>query len=179
MTLHRLIFTAALVTFLTGCVTTQPSPFLQDDMAWAQQVTTKRDPYRKLTIIQGADLDNAGSTVFLRSTRSDSVANVDGIVIYVYAKLSEWKFLESANSIDGSSLTTVVVDRDVRYCGRYGCSLAEHLVIHTNRSFLKKQLGIGLDIRLFGKRGSHNVYLPANYIAAFLASLPAETGPSQ
>lgn len=173
MTLRDIVITAAFAAALSGCVTPQQSAFLQDDISWAKQVTTTRDPYRKLTVIQGANLENADATVFLRSTRSDSFPGSDGIVIYVYAKLSDWKFLTSANSLDGTSLRTVVVDRDVRYCGRYGCSLAEHLVLHTDRAFLMRQLQAGLDIRLDGKRGSHNVYLPPNYIAAFLASLPA------
>lgn len=163
---------AMLVVALAGCVTPQQTAFLQDDVAWAKQVSTTSDPYRKITVIQGANLERSDSTVFLRSTRSDAFPNSDGLVIYVYARLSDWKFLTSANSIDGTALKTTVVDRDVKFCGRYGCSLAEHLVLHTDRAFLKKHIDNGLDIRLDGKRGQHNVYLPPNYIAAFLASLP-------
>lgn len=157
---------------LTGCVTTQQSAFLQDDVAWAKQVTTRQDPYKAVTIIQGADLDNSEATVFLRSTRSEQFPDQDGIVIYVYAKLDQWKFLSSANGIDGTRFDTVVLDRDIRFCTRYGCSLAEHVIVHTNRQYLRKHIDSGLDIRLDGKRGNHHIYLPPAYIVAFLASLP-------
>lgn len=113
------------------------------------------------------------ATVFLRSTRSDSFPSLDGIVIYVFAKLTEWKFLDSGFATDGHQFKTVIVDRDVRYCSRYGCSLAEHLVLHTDRTYLRTKIDTGLDIRLDGKRGKHYIYLPPEYIVAFLASLPA------
>ena len=174
MTQRWLFLALGLASLMAGCVTPQQQAFLQDDVAWAKQVTTRFDPYKSVTITQGEDLDNSLARVFLRSTRSAQFPGVDGIVIYVYAKLENWKFLSSAYGIDGHRFDTVVLDRDVRFCTRYGCSLAEHLVLHTNRQYLRKHIERGLDIRLDGQRGNHPIYLPPAYIVAFLASLPPE-----
>lgn len=174
MNLRRRSLLIGLAAPLSGCIGTGQPAFLQSDVAWAQQVKISRDEYRRTTTIQGGDLDNMHATVFLRSTRLDSSPGLDGIVIYVFAKLTEWKFLDSGYATDGHEFKTVVVDRDVRYCSRYGCSLAEHVVLYTDRSYLRTKIDVGLDIRLDGKRGKHYIYLPPEYIVAFLASLPPQ-----
>ena len=88
-------------------------------------------------------------------------------------KGNEWKFIEQAFVLSAGEIRAERLDREIRYCNRYGCALAEHIAMPTSRQFLMRYINSGVDIKLTGKRGEEQVFVPPEYIAAFLASLPA------
>lgn len=159
---------------LTSCAIRDVAPSgIVSEEAWVSQVTTQKDDYSKITSIKGGRIEKSDHTVFLRSQRRDGPSSIDLIQVYVIAKTSEWKFLDHAYSIDGVPLDVTVVDRDIRYCSRYGCGLAEHIAVNLTKKFLLTHINQGLDFKLMGKSGEQAVHLPANYIVAFLGSLTA------
>lgn len=167
----RALAFASLIGALIGCAQV---PTLVSDVQWAQAVKVSRDPFTLYTTIQGGMIETAGSTTFLRSVRSDKFPNQDGLVVYSIVKTKEWKFIDKAFAISLGQIPISVLDRDIRYCNRYGCALAEHVAIPTTRDFLMRYIDTGLDIKLTGKRGEEQIFLPPAYIVAFLASLPSK-----
>lgn len=141
--------------------------------AWASRVDIRRDDFERTTTIKGADLNDNGQTAFLRSTRSDALPNEDGLVLYVIARMDEWKFIDRAFTNDGQSWPLTAITRDVRGCSRYGCSLVEHVAVHLPRSYLATKTDRGFEVKLAGKRGDQFTYIPGNYVQGFLMQLPA------
>lgn len=172
MLITRLRHALAMAALLGGLVGCAQVPTVVSDVQWAQAVKISRDPFTLYTTIQGGMIETAGSTTFLRSVRSDKFPGEDGLVVYSIVKTKEWKFIDRAFAISLGQIPISVLDRDVRYCNRYGCALAEHVAIPTTRDFLMRYIDSGLDIKLTGKRGEEHIFLPPAYIVAFLASLP-------
>ena len=172
--MFRPLLITTLVLSLSSCAIRNVAPSgIVSEEVWLSQVSSQKDDYSKITSIKGGRIEKPDHTVFLRSQRRDVPPSIDQIQVYVIAKTSDWKFLDHAYSIEGVPLDVTVVDRDVRYCSRYGCSLAEHVIVNTNKKYLLSHINQGFDFKLMGKNGEQAVHLPANYIVAFLGSLPA------
>lgn len=176
MSVKTFTMTLAAAVVMAACSTRTVAPSgVTPQASWAQQIQQTRDDYKKITVVVGGDIEQKRNTIILRSTRSDSFRSEDGIVVYVVARMSEWKFLDTTYSIDGKTWKTSVVDRDVRSCSRYGCSLAEHLAVFVDRNYLMAHTETGIDFKITGKRGEETVYIPGKYIAAFLDRLPTKS----
>lgn len=172
--MKRLAILTSICAALAGCAS-QPNMVPSDtpSEAWAGKVELRRDDFERTTTIKAAELQDNGNTVFLRSVRSDSLPNEDGIILYVVARMDSWKFIDRAFTNDGKPWPLTVVSRDVRYCSRYGCSLAEHVAVHLPRSYLATKTDRGFEVKLAGKRGDQFTYVPGTYIQGFLMQLPA------
>lgn len=164
----------SIVALATGCAhVPDATPTNIAPENWASRVEVRRDDFERKTTIKAAELLHNGDTSFLRATLVDSAPDADGIVLYVIARTSDWKFLDRAFTNDGQSWPLTVVSRDVRYCSRYGCSLAEHVAVHLPRSYLATKTDRGFEVKLAGKRGDQFTYVPGAYIEGFLMQLPA------
>lgn len=137
---------------------------------WSQQVTKKRDDYKKAVTTEGAVLSSGRSKFFLRAVELDAEPAKPSMVVYVMSVYDgDWRFYRSANTIDGKSWKPLIVDRDVLACSRYGgCSHIEHLVIDFGPEYIRAHVERGIDFKISGKGGEETFYLPPNYIAAFL-----------
>lgn len=140
---------------------------------WASRIEQRRDDFERKTTIKAADLVHNGDTAFLRSIRSDAAPDDDGLVLYVIARMEDWKFLDRAFTNDGQKWPLTAISRDVRYCTRYGCSLAEHVAVHIPRSYLATKTDRGFEVKIGGKRGDQFTYVPGAYVQGFLMQLPA------
>lgn len=164
---------AAIFFAISGCAVRDyaPSGIVAAEV-WGKQITYSRDDYKKTSTTKGGDISTSSHNVFLRAVRVDGETDTGKIIAYVMVRTSEWKFLDSAYTIDGKEWPTIVLDRDVNYCSQYGCSLAEHVVVRLPREYLATRITEGVQLKLSGKRGEEIVYIPGNYVRTFLAALP-------
>ena len=170
-----IVIALILILNLAGCTNRSYAPpgEIVSDMAWAKRVTSRRDDFRRTTEYKGATFEGTHHSAFLRSIKADAFPQEEGMVLYILFELREWEFLDTTYSSAGDRLPTSVVDREVGYCGRNGCSLAEHVAVHVTREYLLTKIhGDGLLIKVAGKRGEQLVQVLPNYIAGFLASVP-------
>jgi hypothetical protein len=166
----------ALALGTTGCAVRNPSSpgVIPSAAEWSQKVTKNRDNYKKAVTTEGAVLSSGRSKFFLRAVEMDAEPAKPSMVVYVMSVYDgDWRFYRTANTIDGKRWEPMIVDRSVLACSRYGgCSHAEHLVIDFGPSYLQSNVETGIDFKISGKGGEESFYLPPNYIAAILASVP-------
>lgn len=164
---------------LTGCATPPARvPVGQvTEAAWASQVTVKRDPYTKITLIQAGDIKVGGwgSTIHLRAAHRDDRPDIEP-KISVYASLfyyeGNWRFYERANTIDGQSWPTRSAARNVRDCTRYRCSYSELVLVDFPFEYLRSHIRDGVDLKIAGPGGEEAFFIPPAYLSAFLSEVP-------
>lgn len=165
------------MSLFSGCASRSHAPTgVVPAEQWAAQIVRSRDDYKKMITVEGPVILKNDQRILLRVQHLDGSVGADLLHAYIIAKYgSEWRMYNSAYTIDGRQWPLEIIDRKVDYCGRYGCTFSEHLVIPFTRVYLQSHIDDGVDIKITGLRGEEVLYLPGNYILAFLeATMPVK-----
>jgi len=167
----KILFTVLAVAGLLGCAMPPQSASSPQDHAAA--VTYKTDQYTKITTISGGDIRNGSNSIRLRAARSIARTDVEP-AIGVYATMfysGDWRFYDSAYTIDGRSWETQSLKRDVLGCSRNRCQHGELVLINFPADYLREKMGQGIDLKIRGVGGEETFFIPPEYISAFLAGV--------
>lgn len=162
---------------LAGCAATpaRVPAGLVTEAAWASQVSTKRDPYTKVTTIKGGDIKAGQSTIHLRAALSEGRPDIEP-KIAVYASLfysgDHWHFYDRANTIDGNAWEAQSVRRDVLSCLSQRCRYGELVLVYVPATYLRAKIRDGIDLRISGSGGEETFFIPPYYLSAFLSEVP-------
>lgn len=156
----------SIVLTTSGCMTPEQLEARRTPERAAELTKSEYDPYKRETVFTGPSYYVGSHVVILRSVKTGF--NEIRHQIYVQASFPEWAFLNSAFDLNGNQLPFVPVSKDVGSCSRYGCTVYEHIALPVSQAYLESNMHTGINIKLFGKSGSAEVKVPANYIIGYL-----------
>ncbi len=168
---------------LPSCLTMQNPSTVEEVVAGTK---VESDPFSKVTQVQGPRMtQDLWVSWTLRTFVLEEMGAMDpkvlevvkelgldadsALQLYVWYSASDWAFLERTNDIDGESLTTREIDRQVGGGGY----ITEHIAIDLNREYLQEHAASGIHVRIYGKRKDVEVVVPGYYVQGFLESLEA------
>lgn len=147
----------------------------------AGKITTEHDDFKKHTTYKGpAVLTNSSVSLFIRAWKPDDIKDDSSYQIYVVDKYyGEWRHYQSAFDDAGNSIDVTVIDRDVD-CSRVSkysrsvCTYTEHIGLNVTRKYLEARADNGVRIKVSGNAGEEIFFVPANYIKAFISTVPQD-----
>lgn len=163
MKLTTLILALALV----GCASPQKTP-----QTWGEQITYKRDPYTRISTVEGGSIKNDMASVHLRAARPEDDVKEPTIAVYASMFYSDnhWHYYDTARTTDGKAWPVKIVRRDVMRCsGRYRCMYGELVLVEMPRSYLNTVTGTGMKMRISGVGGAKEFVFPPDYVSTFMA----------
>lgn len=139
----------------------------------SDNVAVDENTYTGRTTIKGPVIIGQGEkdykTYFIRGWIAPSLPSLDNhFQIYVTAYFPEWAFLQQAYA-SGKPIDTVLIDRKVMSCSRYGCGVMESVGVNLTREQMTKYAENGLSFQVSGKSDSVVMSIPSQYFAAILS----------
>lgn len=178
--MKQTVQSVALLT-LAGCATVPRIDFT-DPASIRSGIVSQYDQYRGIRTILGPfyEAGNPVASFFGARKRIAAIIGRKGVQM-AYIELREvyhgdWKFYSSATDISGKKMTLIEVDKDVS-CSSSGCSFREIVRMPVDFTYLEDNAERGIDIRVYGQRGSSRVFLPPLYVRTFHEHILSETGP--
>lgn len=152
--------------FLAGSLLLVGCANVSDPRVVADSVRITHDPYSQNTSIIGERVTNSefpnNISYRLRSISNKEGGNIIQLYVEFWSQIG-WYFLNSANDIDGIALPVIQIDREVNRG-----SVEETIGVALSRDYLALHKNNGLDIKIFGQRGTIVIKVPAPYINGFL-----------
>lgn len=167
--MKKILVIFLLSTFLFGCVSLTPEENKTRLLARAyHKITQHNDVYNGREWITSGEYKTYGyGANHWQCNANLYYSKINNIyMIQTVVQADDWIFLSDAWTISGTSLKLVNADTQVHY-GK----VFEYVNIIIDKSFLESRVNLGVDIKLFGKRGKAFVKIPAEPIEAFLMYL--------
>lgn len=146
-------------------------------------VTEIYDEFKKITSYSGVMLkvkgDKTDMTDLYDLIKSYSLIRAwkfsDNSIAYQFYISSvfrgDWRFYNSTWDSNGNSLDTTQINRDVSCNG--GCTFFETVGANITREYLQNVKDTGIKLKISGSAGEEIFQIPADYIKAILAAVPA------
>lgn len=146
-------------------VSTSRSPFFD--------ISTTYDEFKKLTQYTGTNCATAPNDYVIIRAWSDDQTGLAQYQIYVAdvlnnGSIAEWRYYSAAYDDSGQQLSLIQIRRDVGPCGRFGCSLTEHVGLNVSRQYLTAHQESGIRFQLSGTSGNEVFFIPPLYVRIFL-----------
>ena len=172
-----------LLTILTACGLSAcaSAHYLKDPVAAQQSISCTTDTFAQastcdmpsvLTDINGHD-NTALSWVmpltyaYFREVGGEfNNINIHSVSLNGHVDTRDWLFISEARDSNGTKLNIKKIDSDVS-C-KSGCTTKEFFVIDLDKTYLYKHAQTGIHIKIYGKRGTALINLPAPYVQGFL-----------
>jgi hypothetical protein len=152
----------------SGCSLTRDHapPGVRPVAAWDAQLSVRTDAYTKATTITGPwhsrGQAEARFMAFVRPSR---------VTYALQARVASngWLFLDTAYDHTGTAYQLSRDDGTVDWCqALLGCTVTEYVSLSLTERYVTERHDTGLDFKLFGKRGTAFVFIPAEYLSAVI-----------
>lgn len=96
------------------------------------------------------------------------------IELMIRAEFDDFSFLDRVSFASGRAFPLTVIKREVEDCGttdRSLCNVHEYVTVNLSRHFLLSKRASGFNVKLWGRRESVVLFVPAYYIEGLLARM--------
>jgi hypothetical protein len=96
------------------------------------------------------------------------------VELAIRAEFGDYSFLDRVSFASGRAFPLTIVKRETEDCGtsdRSLCNVHEHVTVKLSRNYLLSKRASGFNVKLWGRRESVLLFVPAHYIEGLLARM--------
>jgi hypothetical protein len=96
------------------------------------------------------------------------------VELAIRAEFDDYSFLDRVSFASGRAFPLTIVKRETEDCGtsdRSLCNVHEHVTVKLSRNYLLSKRASGFNVKLWGRRESVLLFVPAHYIEGLLARM--------
>jgi hypothetical protein len=149
------------------------------DAKWVRENLTLTENFHAgEKVLETPPIPNTGEhEAILRATARTRGSRIGAdIELAVRAEFDDFSFLDRVSFASGRAYPITVVKRDTEDCGTTDkslCNVQEYVSVKLTRDFLTSKRTTGFDVKLWGRRESVVLNIPADYIDGLLARMEA------
>lgn len=91
-----------------------------------------------------------------------------------YIRATDWKRPYRVTDNTGKDFDFEHIDSKVESCAQGICRTKEYISIHLDRNYIVRHINTGISMKVYGKRGSTLITIPAAYVVGFNNFLQSE-----
>ena len=163
------LVTLACALGLAGCATR--------DAVWVHQNLALTENFHAGTkiLVTPKIPDTGAHEARLRATAHTRGKRIGAeIELAVRAEFDDFSFLDRVSFASGRAFPLTVVKRETEDCGTTDmslCNVHEHVTVKLSRKYLVSKRTSGFNVKLWGRRDSVMLFVPAHYIEGLLARM--------